>query len=105
MVPEGLRGLDCFHPVAASSPDLAGWDLKHRYPAAEAEAHEALQNYLASVPTGPKTIAAGKALAQFFTNPHSDPRYLEMVDRQFEGLRKVGVPEQWALLTRSKTLP
>jgi hypothetical protein len=33
-------------------------------------------------------------LAQFFTNPHSDPRYLEMVDRQFEGLRKVGVPEQ-----------
>ncbi len=60
-----------------------------------AEAHEALQNYLESFPTGPRTIAAWKALAaQFFTNPHSDPRYLETVDRDYEGLRKAGVPEE-----------
>ena len=61
----------------------------------EAEAHEALQRYLASVPSGPKTIAAWKAfVAQFFTNPHSDPRYLETVDRYYEGLRKAGAPEE-----------
>jgi adenylate cyclase len=61
----------------------------------EAEAHEALQNYLASLPTGPRTIAAWKALAaQCCTNPHTNPRYLETFDRQFEGLRKVGVPEE-----------
>ena len=61
----------------------------------EAEAHEALQNYLASSPTGPRTIAAWKALAaQCCTNPHTNPRYLETFDRKFEGLRKAGMPEE-----------
>jgi hypothetical protein len=40
----------------------------------EAEAHEALQNYLASVPSGPKTIAALKAFATPFTGM-PNPRY------------------------------
>jgi TolB-like protein/class 3 adenylate cyclase/cytochrome c-type biogenesis protein CcmH/NrfG len=57
----------------------------------EAEAREALQNYLASVPNGPKTIAAWKAAA---APPlmHS-PRLLETNDRLFDGLRKAGMPE------------
>jgi tetratricopeptide (TPR) repeat protein len=59
----------------------------------EAEAHEALQNYLASVPGGPNTIAAWKAVAAPYTSMHS-PRYLETVDRYFGGLRKAGLPEE-----------
>jgi tetratricopeptide (TPR) repeat protein len=34
----------------------------------EAEAHEALQTYLATVPSGPKTIAAWKAFAALYTS-------------------------------------
>jgi len=60
----------------------------------EAEAHEALQNYLASVPSGPKTIAAWKALAAQFIYAHSPPRYLEIFDRYYDGLRKAGMPEE-----------
>ena len=59
----------------------------------EAEAHEALQNYLASVPGGPNTIAAWKAVAAPYTSMHS-PRYLETFDRYFDGLRKAGLPEE-----------
>jgi adenylate cyclase len=59
----------------------------------EAEAHEALQSYLASVPTGPKTIAAWKA-AEAIATPLSDPRLLEALDRHYEGLRKAGMPEE-----------
>jgi hypothetical protein len=52
------------------------------------EAHDALQNYLASVPSWPKTIAAWKvALAP------SSPGHLETYDRYYDGLRKAGVPE------------
>jgi adenylate cyclase len=58
----------------------------------EAEAHEALQNYLALVPTGPKTIAAWKAFAARYTSM-PNPRYHETFDRYFEGLRKAGMPE------------
>ena len=59
----------------------------------EAEAHEALQNYLASVPRGPKTIAAWKVAAA--PDLHiGNPRYLETWDRYFDGLRKVGMPEE-----------
>jgi TolB-like protein/Tfp pilus assembly protein PilF len=58
----------------------------------EAEAHEALQNYLASVPSGPKTIAAWKA---FPVPPKmGSPRYLETWDRYYDGLRKAGMPEE-----------
>jgi TolB-like protein/Tfp pilus assembly protein PilF len=57
----------------------------------EAEAHDALQNQLASVPSWPKTIAAWKA-SDTHTNVGS-PRYLETWDRYFEGLRKAGMPD------------
>jgi TolB-like protein/class 3 adenylate cyclase/Tfp pilus assembly protein PilF len=59
----------------------------------EAEAHEAFQNYLASVPSGPKTIAAWKAFAALYTGMRN-PRYLETWDRYFDGLRKAGMPEE-----------
>jgi adenylate cyclase len=60
----------------------------------EAEAHEALQNYLASVPSGPKTIAAWKAAIAPYTSMRANPRLLETEDRHFDGLRKAGMPEE-----------
>ena len=60
----------------------------------EAEAHEALQRYLALPSAGPKTIAALKALEAPFTYAHSDPRILELWARRIEGLRKAGVSEE-----------
>ena len=59
----------------------------------EAEAHEALQSYLKSVPDGPKTIAAWKAAEAASGGVHRAPRYLERIDRIYDGLRKAGVPE------------
>jgi TolB-like protein/class 3 adenylate cyclase/Tfp pilus assembly protein PilF len=59
----------------------------------EAEAHEALQPYLALPVPEPKTIAAWKELESGFINEHSDPRLLEYRDRLFDGLRKAGMPE------------
>jgi hypothetical protein len=58
----------------------------------DAEAHDALQNYLASVPSGAKTVAAWKAFTAPFISMGS-PRYLETFDRYFDGLRKAGMPE------------
>jgi hypothetical protein len=58
-----------------------------------AEAREALQNYLASVPSGPKTIAAYKAIAAQIFRADSNPRVLERMDLYYEGLRKAGMPE------------
>jgi hypothetical protein len=58
----------------------------------EAEAREALQTYLASVPSGRKTIAAWKAIAAPYLKI-SSPRYLETWDRMIDGLRKAGMPE------------
>jgi adenylate cyclase len=60
----------------------------------EAEAHEALQQYIALPLIEPKTIAALKALKAQYTNPRTDPRGLEGWDRLTEGLRKAGVPEE-----------
>jgi TolB-like protein/class 3 adenylate cyclase/Flp pilus assembly protein TadD len=60
----------------------------------ETEAHEALQNYLVSVPDGPKTIAAWKATAPPFTYERSDPRFLDEWNRSIEGLRRAGVKEE-----------
>jgi hypothetical protein len=60
----------------------------------EAEAHDALQNYLALVPNGPKTIAAWKAFAAPFISTRSSPRILETYDRYDDGLRKAGMPEK-----------
>jgi tetratricopeptide (TPR) repeat protein len=59
----------------------------------DAEAHDALQNYLASVPSGPKTIAGWKAFAALYTGMRN-PRYLETFDRYYDGLRKAGLPEE-----------
>jgi hypothetical protein len=59
----------------------------------EAEAHEALQSYLKSVPDGPKTIAAWKAAVAVCCSSFHAPRYLEVGDRIYDGLRKAGVPE------------
>jgi hypothetical protein len=61
----------------------------------EAEAREALQQYLA-LPSSErlKTIAAWKEYNGRFTNPKSDPRVLESIERQYDGLRKAGMPEE-----------
>jgi TolB-like protein/cytochrome c-type biogenesis protein CcmH/NrfG len=59
----------------------------------EAEAHEALQIYLASVPSGPKTIAAVKAAEAVCCSAFHAPGYLELNDRRNDGLRKAGMPE------------
>jgi class 3 adenylate cyclase/TolB-like protein len=58
----------------------------------QAEAHEAIQRYLALFPTGPRTIATWKALKAQLINP--DPRFLEFWDRAIEGRRKAGLPEE-----------
>ena len=60
----------------------------------EAEAHEALQRYLALPPSGLRSIAAWKAYRAQVTNEHTDPRYLDYWDRAIEGLRKAGMPEE-----------
>ena len=60
----------------------------------EAEAREALQQYLA-LPSSERlrTIAAFKEYNAHFSNPKSDPRVLDSLERQYEGLRKAGMPE------------
>jgi adenylate cyclase len=55
-----------------------------------AEAHEALEQYLALPAIGPRTIAAWKAQ----TLLHADPRLVESSERTLEGLRKAGMPEE-----------
>ena len=61
----------------------------------EAEAREALQQYLASASSGqPKTIAAWKAYNDHFINANTDPRLVEAFDRFYEAVRKAGMPEQ-----------
>jgi tetratricopeptide (TPR) repeat protein len=59
----------------------------------KAEAHEALQNYLASVPSGPKTISAWKVAWAGCCSALHDPGFLETADRYYDGLRKAGMPE------------
>jgi tetratricopeptide (TPR) repeat protein len=60
----------------------------------EAEAREALQQYLALPSTAQlRTIAALKAYNTRFTNVNSDPRAVENLERQYDGLRKAGMPE------------
>ena len=61
----------------------------------DAEAREALQRYLALPSTGPlKTIAAWKAFYKSkVSEQHGDPRYLEIGERTYDGLRKAGMPE------------
>jgi hypothetical protein len=52
-----------------------------------------VQNYLASVPGGPKTIAALKAAMAVCCSSFHAPGYLELHDRWYDGLRKAGMPE------------
>ena len=60
----------------------------------DAEAHEALQVYLA-LPGVSKTIAANRAAANArFPNQNPNPRFLDHLDRFYEGLRKAGMPEE-----------
>jgi TolB-like protein/Flp pilus assembly protein TadD len=65
----------------------------------EAEAHDALQNYLALVPSWPKTIAAWKASAD---GGMRSARFVETFDRYFDGLRKAGMPEERPRLGNSQ---
>jgi tetratricopeptide (TPR) repeat protein len=58
----------------------------------EAEAHEALQHYLA-LPSTAQNIAALEASLARFTNANSDPRILDSYKLIYEGLRKAGMPE------------
>jgi tetratricopeptide (TPR) repeat protein len=60
----------------------------------DAEAHEALQRYLALPNSDLRTIAAVKALNARITNEHSDPRFLDYLERRIEGYRKAGMPEE-----------
>jgi TolB-like protein/class 3 adenylate cyclase/Flp pilus assembly protein TadD len=58
----------------------------------EVEAREALKCYLALPSTGPvNTIAAWKAHQ---SSIRGDPRFAEMNERVYDGLRKAGMPEQ-----------
>ena len=62
----------------------------------DAKAREALQRYLSLPSTAPfKTIAAWKAY-QMSQVPKQggDPRFVEMSERSYEGLRKAGMPEE-----------
>ncbi len=71
------------HLVLVAALALTGHDL---------EAREALQRYLALPSTGPlNTIAAWKAHQ---TSLGGDPRFVEMNEWVYEGLRKAGMPEE-----------
>jgi tetratricopeptide (TPR) repeat protein len=60
----------------------------------ETEAREALQRYLAQ-PSSERlrTIAAWKEHYAQFTNSNTDPGVLESYEREYDGLRKAGLPE------------
>ena len=60
----------------------------------ETEAREALQSYL-SLPSseGLRTIAAWKKHYAQFSNSNTDPGALDAYNREYEGLRKAGMPE------------
>jgi adenylate cyclase len=60
----------------------------------EAEAHRAIQRYLALFPEGPATIATLRAYAGKEAPSDADPRFLELGARELEGLSKAGIPEK-----------
>ena len=61
----------------------------------DAQAREALQRYLAASTAPFKTIAAWKAhLMSLVPGQGGDPRFLEMSERSYGGLRKAGMPEE-----------
>jgi hypothetical protein len=61
----------------------------------DAEAREALQRYLAPSTASFRTIAAWKAhLRSLAPKLGGDPRFVEMSERVYDGLRKAGMPEE-----------
>jgi len=61
----------------------------------DAEAREALQRYLALPTTRSLTIAAWKAVYNSQAPKQGDdPRFVEMTERMYDGLRKAGMPEE-----------
>jgi hypothetical protein len=62
----------------------------------DAEARQALQRYLALPTSAPlKTIAAWKAFYKSKVSEQGgDPRFFEINERTYEGLRKAGMPEE-----------
>jgi adenylate cyclase len=61
----------------------------------DAEAREALQRYLAPSTAPFKTIAAWKAhLTSLAPKQGVDPRFVDMSERSYDGLRKAGMPEE-----------
>ena len=61
----------------------------------DAEAREALQRYLAPSTASFKTVAAWKAhLMSLAPKQGVDPRFVEMSERSYDGLRKAGMPEE-----------
>ena len=60
----------------------------------DAEAREALQRYLTPSAASFKTVASWKAhLMSLAPKQGVDPRFVEMGERSYEGLRKAGMPE------------
>ena len=61
----------------------------------DAEAREALQRYLAPSAASFKTVASWKAhLISLAPEQGVDPRFVEMSERSYDGLRKAGMPEE-----------
>jgi hypothetical protein len=61
----------------------------------DAEAREALQRYLAPSAASFKTVASWKAhLMSLAPKQGVDPRFIEMGERSYDGLRKAGVAEE-----------
>ena len=91
------QAIEAARQAIAINPNYVPW--AHTYLVAalaltghDAEAHEALQRYLALPSTGPlKTIAAWKAHTE---SQHGDPRFVEAHERMYDGLRKAGMPEE-----------
>jgi adenylate cyclase len=61
----------------------------------DAEAREALQRYLAPPTASFKTVASWKAhLMSLAPKQGVDPRFVDMSERSYDGLRKAGMPEE-----------
>ena len=61
----------------------------------DAEAREALQRYLTPSTASFKTIGAWKAhLMSLAPKQGGDPRFVEMSERAYDGLRKAGMPDE-----------
>jgi adenylate cyclase len=61
----------------------------------DAEAREALQRYLAPAAASFKTVSSWKThLMSLAPKQGVDPRFLEMSERSYDGLRKAGMPEE-----------